>query len=827
MIRKLDGEWKVSRSDTAETFTTRLPASVYSILIKENKISDPYYGENQYGALKVSEADYIFEHTFDMTGELKEYDRYFLRFNGIDTISEVYLNKELLGKTENMHRIYEFDVTDILAKGKNDIYIRLHSPLKYIREKQEKNHLWGVDPTIDGFPHIRKAHYMFGWDWGPALPDIGIWRDVELVGVNGGRIDSVNVIQTHSGESVRLRFDTKLSDVSSKDLRLDINITSPNGEEALISVDCKTDSISAECVISSPMLWNVRGHGKQHLYMISAMLYNKGEPVDIKEFNIGLRTIEVCRQPDPDGSGEEFCFKVNGNKIFIMGANYIPEDNILSRRSPERTKRLLKSCASANFNMIRVWGGGIYPDDYFYDICDRLGLLVWQDLAFACAVYNADTEFSMNVRQEFIDNVKRIRCHPSLAMWCGNNEIESAILYWGIPVTEEQKQGYIRIFEKLAPNVIRHYDPQRYYHPSSPSSGGGFNDPSAENKGDSHYWDVWHNFKPFSDFMDHKFRFCSEYGFESIPSIKTVRSFAEESDFNLTTPVMEAHQKCSAGNEKLLYYLAQMVHYPYSFEDLIYATQLVQAEAVRLFAEHMRRNRGRCMGSLYWQLNDSNPVISWSSIDYFGRWKALHYYAKRFYAPVLCSVDDRNKEKLMINVSNESSEEFSGTVRWRVRMNNNDITAQGSEDVKVPPFTSMNVLELDQQLTKLSTSIKNMYRDHYIEYSLIHSSAVISSGTCMLVPPKEFTFLDPEISVKVDRIGEIYRFTVTGSNFAKGVFLDYENFDCPFKDNWFDLHGQPYSVIVNRSDVPANLTEKDLEKNVIVRSYYDITGQSL
>ena len=819
MIKPLNGEWTVRRADDDESFRTELPATVYGTLIKEGKIPDPYFGENQYDALKVSESDYIFEHTFNIDGHLAEYKKFYLRFNGIDTISEVFLNQNFLGKTENMHRIYEFDVTDKLTEGENIITVKIFSPLKYIQDKQQKEYLWGVNSTTEGFPHIRKAHYMFGWDWGPALPDMGIWRSVELVCVKGGRIDSVYVKQTHYRNNVRLAFETKLADMTSKKLKLDINITSPEGEDALISVHCDKETISPECVISAPMLWNVRGFGKQNLYMVRVMLYDSDEPVDIQEFNIGLRKVEIMRDPDPDGNGEGFCFRVNGIRIFAMGANYVPEDNILSRRSAERTKQLLQSCAAANYNMIRVWGGGFYPDDYFYDICDRLGILVWQDFAFACAVYNADTDFSRNIRQEFIDNIKRLRNHASLGMWCGNNEIESAVQYWGIPVTENQKQGYLRIFEKLIPNVIKHYDPQTFYWPSSPSSGGGFEDPSSDNRGDTHYWAVWHNLRPFSDFRNYKFRFCSEYGFESVPNIKTVRTFAEEKDLNLMSPVMEAHHKCESGSEKLLYYLAQMVHYPYTFENLVYATQLVQADAIRVCAEHMRRNRGRCMGSLYWQVNDSNPAVSWSSIDYFGRCKALHYYAKRFYAPVLCSVDNSDKDNPVLNVSNESVEEFSGSVRWRVRKNDTTVVSHGSVDITIPPLTAADVIKLDPQLTKLE---KSMYRDHYIEYSLLKNKAVISDGTYMFVLPKQFDFLKPEISVKVDQIGEMYRFAVTGKNFAKGVFLEYENFDCPFRDNWFDLHDQTYSILVNRMTVPMNLTPKDLEEQIKIKSYYDL-----
>lgn len=819
MIQSLNKEWRLLGAN-GESIFTDIPCSVYDCLIRAGMLSDPYYGENQYSAAELSDADYVFEKRFIPDSDILSAEKQFLRFHGIDTLAEISLNGTVVGKAENMHRTYEYDASGILANGENVLRVKLFSPVSYIREKQRENRVWGVESTADGFPHIRKAHYMFGWDWGPQLPDLGIWRGAELVGVKGGRIESVYVKQEHHPDSVTVTFETRLADACSDALRLDVSVTSPSGEETVVSLPAGKEKTSPTVEISSPMLWNVRGYGKQDLYMVRVMLFDGGEPADIKEFNIGLRTVEVSRIADIGGSdGEEFCFKVNGIKIFAMGANYVPEDNILPRRSEKRTERLLKDCAAANYNMIRVWGGGVYPDDCFYDICDRLGLLVWQDFAFACAVYNADAAFCANIRQEAVDNIKRLRNHPSLAMWCGNNEIESAIMYWGKPVSEEQKQGYLRIFEKLIPSVLRHYDPQTFYWCSSPSSGGNYCEPSAENKGDSHYWSVWHNFMPFSDIKKHYFRFCSEYGFESIPCIKTVRAFASENDMNLCSPVMEAHQKCDAGNEKLLYYLAQVVRYPNSFEDLIYATQLVQAEAVRTCAEHMRRNRGRCMGSLYWQVNDSNPVISWSSIDYFGRWKALHYYAKRFYASVLCSLDDADEDNIKVNISNERTEEFDGTFRWRVRRNDTTVISQGSADVTVPPLTAADVLTLTKQHTKLE---KDMYRNHYVEYSLVRGGAAVSNGTLMLTRPKSFEFLDPEISCSVTKAGDTFIFELESKAFAKAVRLDFEEYDCVFSDNWFDLNGKSYSVAANKKYFPASFTPKDLEGKLRVSSYYDI-----
>ncbi len=818
LIHSLNGPWQASSADDEIKLYVNVPGSVYASMTEQKMLPDPYYRLNQYSAEKISEKDFIFRYDFIPDEKMLASDKICLRFDGIDTVSEVFLNDEKIGRTDNMHREYEFDVTGTIKRGSNAVRVYIHSPLKYISDKNACRPLWGVSSTSAGYPHIRKAHYMFGWDWGPVLPDMGIWRDVSVVGVKYGRIRSIHVRQEHRTRSVRLVFDAELADISSEDLSMNIKIISPDGSAVTVSGAARNETLTMDCVIPNPALWNVRGFGKQNLYTVKAKLSHSGSVIDTREFRIGLRKIELCRQPD--NYGEEFCFRVNGVKIFAMGANYIPEDNIIARQSKERTEALLKSCASANYNMIRVWGGGFYPDDYFYETCDRLGLLVWQDFMFACSVYDtSDKNFLDTVKQEIICNVKRIRNHPCIALWCGNNEIESAWQYWGLPDDPVLKSGYLEMFERLIPEALKECDPDAVYWPSSPSSGGGFDDSGAKNKGDIHYWEVWHSLKPFTEYGKYLFRFCSEYGFESIPCMKTVSAFAEKNDLNLMSPVMEAHQKCEAGNEKLMYYLAQMVQYPDSFESLIYATQLVQADAIRLNVEHMRRNRGICMGSLYWQVNDSNPVISWSSLDYFGRWKALHYYARKFYAPVLCSVEGGNKERLIINVSNEKQSEFRGTIKWRARKNNAEILAEGEKDITVPPLKALNCLTVTKEMTGIDES---MYGSCYLEYTLLHNNAIISDSAFLYCLPKQFEFLPPEIKVEVDKIGNVYRFRFSSENFAKGVYLDYGNIDCIFSDNWFDLHGQYMYVIVPCSEFPPYMTVNDVKEQLKIKTYHDI-----
>lgn len=830
MKQSLNGTWRLYNTDDPQKYDlpAAVPGSLYCTLLKEGKMENPYYRENEYISTDICADSCAYERSFDLNGEMLSAERILLKFYGIDTVSEIILNGKTVGTTNNMHREYVFDVTDLIEQSGNILTVRIYSPIKYINERNAENPLWGVSSTMSGYPHIRKAHYMFGWDWGPKLPDMGIWRNVELIGVRGGLIDSIFVRQDHSRAAegiVSLSLDASLSHISAEHLGLFITVTDPDGNEITVSEKFSggesKKTIAAQ--ISNAKLWYPRGYGNQPLYTVSAALVNEdtGERIDEYETSIGLRTITVSRDPLPDGEhddSEEFAFTVNGIKIFAMGANYIPENQLIPKCSRSKTEKLLKQCCLANFNMIRVWGGGYYPEDWFYDACDRMGLLVWQDFMFACSVYKADVDFCETVKHEIICNVKRLRNHPSLAMWCGNNEIESMWQYWGIDSPPEYKKDYLRIFEVLIPKVLHFYDPVTFYWPSSPSSGGGFCDSGVNHRGDSHYWDVWHGLKPFTEYFKYKFRFCSEYGFESIPSIKTVRTFAEEQDLNLCCPVMEAHQKCEQGTEKIMYYLAQMSHYPYDFEGLIYATQMVQADAVRLNAEHMRRNRGVCMGCLYWQVNDSNPVISWSSMDYYHRWKALHYRAKHFYAPVLLSADNEDPDNIRLNVSSERQDEFTAALRWRSRKNTGEIISQGCEEITVKPLSAEYFTALTPEMTGITREMRDKA---YIEFSLVEKGIRLSGGTCMLVQPKSFRFADPHLRFEVKDIGSRFQIAVSADTFAKSVCLDLKNGDCLFSDNWFDIHAGSVNVYVSKANLAAGITAEEFAEDLSAVSYYE------
>ena len=794
MTIDLNKDWLMI--DGEENYPCSVPCSAYKTLLEAGRINDPYYRSNELSAAETASREFVFRKEFELDDAFLRLDRLYLTFKGIDTLADIYLNDTYLGSCDNMHRTYEYDVRGI-ADFKNVLIVWIHSPVRYIIDKQAERPLIGVKEAMDGYPHLRKAHYMFGWDWGPKLPDMGIWRGVSISGYSCGRIRSVYYTQEHSKGKVTIKCKADL-DIWTEGIRAEVIFLSP-GDVRLTS-----EMINGELTIevNDPQLWWVRGLGEQPLYISEVRLLSGNRLLDTRTDKIGLRTLTISQ--DKDKWGSEFCFINNGVKVFAMGANYIPEDNILPNCTKERTEKLLRECLEANFNFIRVWGGGIYPDDDFYDFCDRHGLIVWQDFMFACSAYLLTNDFEMTVREEVRDNIIRLRNHASLGMWCGNNEIESAWEYWGWN-DKEGREHYSEIFEQIIPELILRLDPKTFYWPSSPSSGGDFNEPSSNKAGDMHYWAVWHDLKPIEDFRRLYYRFCSEYGFESLPDMKTCLAFADPSkkDLNLNSPVMKLHHKCNKGMEKLNYYMEQYVGTTRDFERLVYLSQLMQADCIRSNVEHMRRARGRCMGSAYWQLNDSNPTISWSSIDYFGRRKALHYYAKRFYAPLLLSCDDRDPLRPALYVTNDTPVEEALTVTCRLRNNKAEILEEYSADILSDPLGTVRGMKLD--LTKQLRTDRDR-RTKYIEYSISNYRREIAGGTTLFVRPKDFQFMKPGIYSEVFELDDCFAVTLIAESFAKSVCLSLSETDCVFSDNWFDIHGDE-EVTVRIAKQPGLTTE--------------------
>ena len=469
---KIHSGWMLKADQLKEAIPVSVPGSVYQALLENHKMEDPFWRDNEKEALEWMKQDFIYSTVFEVKGEMLEADRNVLRFDGIDTLGTIWLNGEEIGETENMHRIYEFDVTDQLKEGKNELVVKIASAVNFIEEAHKKIEVIGTPDSMEGFPQIRKAHCMFGWDWGPRVPDAGIFRDVTLLGIRTARMDNVMILQHHGEGQVELEFLVEVEDCGQglEGLFYTVEIEDPDGGKHIWTKS--PDSI----MIEHPKLWWPNGFGDQPLYTVTVHLMDGEEELDTITKRIGLRTMTVKREKD--AWGESFAHEVNGVAIFAMGADYIPEDNVMGRIREERTRKLLKQCKEANFNCIRVWGGGYYPDDYFYDICDELGFIVWQDFMFACAVYDLTDYFEENIIHEFEDNIKRIRHHASLGLWCGNNEMELFVARRRMgEYATKQKSDYVKMYEYIIPKVLKKYDPNTFYWPASPSSGGAFDEP--------------------------------------------------------------------------------------------------------------------------------------------------------------------------------------------------------------------------------------------------------------------------------------------------------------------------------------------------------------
>ena len=810
----LGGAWRMREADSETWHSAHVPGSVYADLMADGTMPDPFWRENELDAFERMKKDYVYQRAFTVSEAQLAHAHVELVCEGLDTLAHVSLNGREIAFADNMHITWVWDVKEQLHAGENTLEIRFDSPILYCAKKADEAPGWESSDATPGFRHLRKAHCMFGWDWGPRLPDAGIWRPIFLRTWDTARLENALMLQAHHDGVVDVTIRPEIAGESA----WSAEITAPDGEVLTLP---ETTAAEQVITIEHPQLWWPNGLGKQPLYRVTVRLATG----DTRTWRIGLRTMTVSREKDE--WGEEFCHVVNGMKVFAMGADYIPEDNILARVTPERTRRLLEDCKAANFNAIRVWGGGYYPDDAFYDICDELGLLVWQDLMYACAFYDLTPDFERSIRVETQQNIARLRHHASLALICGNNEMEmfmaganSALINhrtWEfVPTYPHHITDYVKMFEYILPAIVKETAPQTYWWPASPSSGGNFDAPNDENRGDNHYWDVWHGEKPFTEYRKFFFRYASEFGFQSFPCLKSVEQFTLPDDRNIFSRVMERHQRNQAANGKILSYLSQTFRYPNSFDDLLYASQLMQAEAIRYGVEHWRRNCGRCMGAIIWQLNDIWPVASWASIDYYGRWKALHYAAKRFFAPVMISAEEEGElsqnpkineyhpapleKSFRLNVCNETLRDVTGEVVWALRTPDGAIVRQNQQTLTIRAMSAKWLDKVDCADASLT--------GHYVSFAFVVDDVAVSEGTCIFCAPKHFEFVDPRLTVETR--GDTL--VVTSHAYAKQVWLESEDADLLLDDNAFDMN--PGTKVVR--------VVKGTAEKVRVRSVWDL-----
>lgn len=797
----LNGTWQLSAGHRSlESVDMQIPGTVLSGLLAAGKIKDPFYRTNEDATRALFWKDYVFTRTFDVDEELLAQQHIVLVCEGLDTLAEISINGTFLAKTDNMHRTWKFQTKKLLHPGKNEIQIVFRSVLRFIEDYPYEAHKkinYIPCGSMKGNQLLRKAHSMFGWDWGPQTIDAGIFRDIYLQGYSHARIEDIRIHQQHA-KNVSVQTSITLSE-SVPGQKLCVELSEDGADKPLQTKLCKTnaDGVAAvDFVIENPKLWWPNDYGDQPLYIVRTTLLDEdGTSLESITRRIGLRTLTISQEKDEWGN--EFAFCVNGVKIFTRGGNYIPDDCLYTRITEKKLDYILESCRRAHFNCVRVWGGAYYPSDAFYDLCDEKGLIVWQDLMYACNVYDVTDAFAENCRQETYDNVRRLRHHASLGLWCGNNEIESAWDHWGDfqKETPYLRADYIRLFEEVLPKAVQEADGETFYWHSSPSSGGCFDNPDDANRGDTHYWDVWHGQKPFTDYRKYFFRFCSEFGFQSFPCAKTVNSFTLEDDRNIFSRVMESHQKNDAANGKMLYYLSENLRYPKDLTHLLYASQVLQGMAIKYGVDHWRRNRGRCMGTLYWQINDDWPAPSWSSIDYFGRWKALHYMAQKFYAPhaVSMTLEDH---RCHVYFSNESFETTEYSLTLSIRDLSGNVLETYETKGNSPAFSAIETAVVD------ICSWEDQKDDVFLEAVIHTKDQKVLKDVETLVPYKYLNLKNPVISTEAEETNDAFILHISSDCFAPFVALDFDDADVIFSDNFFHLTDKTVQdIIVKKEDI--------------------------
>lgn len=764
-----------------------VPGCVHTDLLNNGLIEDPFYRDNEAQLQWIGTTDWEYQTTFSVTPRLLKRQNLELVFEGLDTYANVFLNDALLLNADNMFRTWRADAKRALKAGDNILRIRFRSPINEILPVMAKLSYQLPAANDQGektAPHTRKAPYQFGWDWGPRFVTSGIWKPVFLEAWDGARIADLHLSPKEINKSAAsLTAHVEIVSAAKLDATVIVdNLTSKTvAARRHVQLTPGVNRIGLDFVIPRPALWWPNGLGPQPLYNFRARLVVNGRLRDQASTRTGLRSLELRQQPDQ--WGKSFEFVINGVPVFAKGGNWIPADSFPTRVTKEKYRHLLESVRDSNMNMLRVWGGGIYESDDFYDLCDELGLLVWQDFMFACSMYPGHQEFLESVRAEAIDNVKRLRHHPSIVLWCGNNEVETGWQHWGWKLTLPTSlwDDYLKIFHGILPEVCAALDPSRPYWPSSPSSNLE-DDPDSPRTGDVHYWGVWHFAEPFANYQQQAPRFMSEYGFQSFPPIETVNSYTLPSDHDIQSPVMLAHQRHPRGNQLVREYMLREYPEPKDFESFLYVSQVLQAEGIKVGAEHLRRLRPRTMGSLYWQINDCWPVASWSSIDYAGRWKALQYYARRFYADLLISPHLEDGQLNLYVVSDRTTATPANIVvslmdfEGRVLMSKN-------QAVTVAPLQSTSYLSLpvSDLLPGKETKTVMLFCELLVE------GQAVSSNAYFFEPYKNLSLPTPQIKSDVVRTRHGFKITLTSEALARAVYLSVRERDGFFSDNYFDL----------------------------------------
>ncbi len=795
----------------------QVPGCVHTDLLQHNLIPDPYWGRNEEKLQHLEEEDWTYRLDFDLDASLLEQTNVELVASGLDTVATLTLNGSKIASVDNMFIEHRFPVKNLLREGSNRLEIYFTSPMKYIRSRPLVDDLVESNEPVGGRTLIRKEQCSFGWDWGPRFASSGIWRPIRLEGWSANRIESVQVTQDHQAEAVQLTFAPYLSQEGTETIR---------GRISLAGETVSTFE-GNQAIIKDPQLWWPHGHGDQPLYSITLELLNdQGEVIDQWEKRIGLRTIELDRHPDE--YGESFQFVVNGRPIFAKGANWIPADCFPHRVDRDWYDKLLTTATDVHMNMIRVWGGGIYEFEDFYDLCDEKGLLVWQDFMFACGFYPGDESFLQNVKEEAEQQVRRLSYRTCLALWCGNNELEQKP--HKILESDTRKEAYETVFYKLLPDAVERFDGVTAYWPSSPHNPEGYEKGhNNESAGDSHFWAVWHQRKPVNTYETKFFRFCSEFGMQSYNSPEVALSYCRPEELDPFGPIMEAHQKNGAGNQIILDYILRLFRYPKDFRALSYLSQLNQAHCMKVGIEHFRRCMPRTMGALYWQLNDCWPVASWSSLEYTGKWKAVHFEAKRFFAPALLSLKILGEERVGPNNTRRNSmhgveihtvfdgpTDDSADLSWSLQTLDGEIIQEGARAIELQYGQSV----LQETLDFSKEIEKHGQEAIFLRVELKPKQGETTHRTALFSSPRFLALRNEPIQAKWQKLSATeMEITLVSKTLHLGVQLDFPNQECAYSQNFIDLYPNDPNTI--KVTFPSELSVEEAKERIDIYSLID------
>ncbi len=811
--------WQFRQAGKDDWHPAIVPGCVHTDLLSNKLIEDPFYRDNEKKQQWIGKTDWEYQTTFKISPEMLKRENLELVFEGLDTYANVFLNEQPILDADNMFRRWRVNVKDKLKLGDNILRIRFRSPINEILPVMAKMNY--ELPAINDqgektSPYTRKAPYQYGWDWGPRFVTSGVWKPIYLNVWDQARIEDLNIRQKElKKETASLSAEVEVVAAGNADATVEIENVTDNKVVAKqpVKLTAGTNTIAVDFSVANPKLWYPVGYGEQSLYNFRAKLISNNKTVDQAFKRTGLRTIELRQQPDQ--YGKSFEFVVNGIPIFAKGGNWVPADSFPTRITREKYHSLLQSVRDANMNTVRVWGGGIYESDDFYNYADEMGLIVWQDFMFACSMYPGDAAFLDNVRHEAVDNVKRLRNHPSIAIWVGNNEIETGWMHWGWKDKLPAKlwDDYKKIFLGVLPEVVAKLDPSRAYWSSSPSSN--FEDDSDSQKiGDVHYWQVWHAAAPFTEYEKQYPRFMSEYGFQSFPEYETVKTYTLPTDrTSIETPIMTAHQRHPRGNQLIREYMLREYKQPKDFESFLYVSQVLQAEGIKIGAEHFRRIMPQNMGSLYWQINDCWPVASWSGMDYRGRWKALHYYARRFYNDLLISPHVSDGNIHFIVVSDRTKQTPAQLVVSLMDLQGK-LLSKNQTDITVAPlksdsYSSSPVEELTKGLDQ-----KNLV----LIAELKVDGKTVSQNEYFFKPFKELSISPARVDAQIAKTKNGYKLVLTTDNFAKAVYLSTP-VEGVFSDNYFNLiTGKPVEVEFRTTQ---KMTADELRGKLTIKSLAD------